>query len=171
MGLGVSAGGPKWQDTDSLQMPEPTKGELIAIRRSRLGWSQTDLAERAGVSLGTVLRIEKDRNTQRINFDAVIAALEAEEGLVAHGLVSAPKALPPLAMTSPDHPPSTDSGEGGAGDPATARIRELETVVEAQGREITAMRNVLDSLLRVATDSTKAGKAPATKTGRGKGDR
>lgn len=59
-------------------------GENIALRRNRLGWKQRLLAANAGVSLATVLKIEKDRNVRVDMLRAVEAALttgEAERGL------------------------------------------------------------------------------------------
>lgn len=60
-------------------MSDLSEGELVARRRKKLRLNQQALAKLAGISLGTMLRIEKDRNTQRENFDAVIAALVREE--------------------------------------------------------------------------------------------
>lgn len=60
-------------------MTELTPGEQLARRRKAIGWNQRTLAKKAGVALGTVLRVEKDRNTQRSNYDAISAAILKEE--------------------------------------------------------------------------------------------
>lgn len=50
-------------------------GDLIADGRRRLRWSQSDLAQRAGVSRQWVSQVENGKTT--VGFDLVLAALHA----------------------------------------------------------------------------------------------
>ena len=50
-------------------------GDLIADGRRRLRWSQSDLAQRAGVSRQWVSQVENGKAT--VGFDLVLAALHA----------------------------------------------------------------------------------------------
>jgi transcriptional regulator with XRE-family HTH domain len=56
-----------------------TDGERIALRRRRLGWKQEKLSDAAGVSLTTLVQIEKDRNVRVDRLRAVEAALDKAE--------------------------------------------------------------------------------------------
>lgn len=55
------------------------EGEQVVLRRKRLGWSQDDLGEAAGLSRSAVWKVEKAKNVEKHTYDAVIAALEKEE--------------------------------------------------------------------------------------------
>lgn len=54
-------------------------GQGVQQRRAALGWSQMDLAVRAGVSIDTVLNLEKGRNVHLMSLEKVITALEQGE--------------------------------------------------------------------------------------------
>lgn len=64
---------------DSRAVADFTEGELIALRRDKLGWTQEDLGKQIGVSQSTILRVEKGTNQQRPNYIAALAVIEKEE--------------------------------------------------------------------------------------------
>lgn len=64
---------------DSGAVADFTEGQLIALRRDKLGWTQEDLANAIGVSQSTILRVEKGTNQQRPNYLAALAVIEKEE--------------------------------------------------------------------------------------------
>lgn len=98
-------------------MAEFTKGQLIALRRDKLGWTQLDLADKMGVSRSTVLRIEKDTNRQPTNYAAAWAAIEKEE--TKRGL------RPTLSAGSGTTDPSMKEG-----DDAAAKLRRVDVRLE-----------------------------------------
>ncbi|MGW3986931.1 helix-turn-helix transcriptional regulator [Streptomyces sp. NPDC004830] len=50
-------------------------GDTIRVARKRRGWSQTDLAERAGVSRPTIARIEANRDVTTTTVAKITQAL------------------------------------------------------------------------------------------------
>lgn len=58
----------------SRQLP-PSPGDSVSEARKALGWSQRELAERAGVSRPTVARIEAGQQVRVGTLNAVAAAL------------------------------------------------------------------------------------------------
>jgi transcriptional regulator with XRE-family HTH domain len=50
-------------------------GDTIRVARKRRGWSQTDLAERAGVSRPTIARIEANRDVTTATVAKITQAL------------------------------------------------------------------------------------------------
>lgn len=96
---------------------EPSAGERVALRRNRLGWKQRTLAEAAGVSLTTVVQIEKDRGVRTESLRAVLSALEqAEKG---------PTLSPPPGTTDL----STKEGVDAAHTRQRLRLETLEVVL------------------------------------------
>lgn len=167
---------PETQDNARAPMTDASEGERIALRRSRLGWSQTDLATRAGVSLGTVLRIEKDRNVRRDNWTSVIGALDAGEaaralpaleldmtlgGRIGSGFASL---QPSLETTRPrdlsrhggeyqsDFPRGADAPESAA----ETRIRELEQQLAAEQAAHAEMRALATRLTDILATRLEA---------------
>jgi transcriptional regulator with XRE-family HTH domain len=154
-------------------------GKVLALRRERLGWKQEALAARAGVSLSTVVRAEKDRNVRRDMWLAVESALAAEEssrGLGALQLVTrSDQRHQTSPLTSSVHGASTNRENipkgSGEDDPASTRIRELEDRLERQGEQIQELRDMLKRLARIATKRAESGPARKNQTGRGGPDR
>lgn len=59
------------------------KGRHIRAARAWLGWGQQELAERSGVSLPTVTRLEKDIGEPELRtLEKIAAAFEAEGGMI-----------------------------------------------------------------------------------------
>jgi transcriptional regulator with XRE-family HTH domain len=106
---------------------EPTEGERIALRRNRLGWKQGVLAERAKVSLNTVVSIEKDRGVRTESLRAVLAALDAAE--------AKPTRRGDLVRHSGEYQSSASMKEG-ADVPASARLADIrKRLANIQGRQ------------------------------------
>lgn len=120
------------------------------------------LAALTGLNKGTLSRLERGEIDPKYSTLERIA--EALGVPVAH-LVTPPSASQPIAMTGSVTPLGTNLED----DAVTPSTRELAATVEAQGREIADLRNVLDTLLKVAGKQTsKASHVPAR---RGKGNR
>jgi transcriptional regulator with XRE-family HTH domain len=97
---------------------EPSDGERIALRRNRLGWKQRALADAAGVSLTTVVQIEKDRGVRTESLRAVLAALDAAEK------------KPAPRVTSPDRPVRDDAASTKEGADAATKLRVADARLE-----------------------------------------
>lgn len=104
--MAVTAGLGSWEDPPTV-MSDISEGEQIARRRKKLGWNQRELSKRSGVGMSTVLRIEKDKNTQRQNYEAVIAALAQEEAARGVG----PTLSTPSGTTEPSHKEGVDAAQ------------------------------------------------------------
>lgn len=78
--------------SDAIRMPDvPTVGSVVrAARKARGIGSQTELAERAGISLDTVSRIERGENGTIDSLDAIAKALEFEDAVSMFRAVEAP---------------------------------------------------------------------------------
>lgn len=157
-----------------------TDGKLIALRRDRLGWKQETLAANAGVSLSTVLRVEKDKNVRRDIWLSIDRALQVEERT--RGLSTSldfgdqvSRLRHGSGLSGSVHPLSTNRENvpkgGEADDPATASTRELVARLDAQDRKIQALQNLLDSFVRSAAKQRGSGKAASDTPRRGKRDR
>jgi transcriptional regulator with XRE-family HTH domain len=57
-------------------MKKDISGEQLRAARAVLGWSMTDLAERAGVHRNTVFRLENDGQSYSHAAAAIVRALE-----------------------------------------------------------------------------------------------
>lgn len=53
--------------------------ELVAARRRELGISQRELADRAGITRDTILRIESEKTQQNFTIDSIVKLLHALE--------------------------------------------------------------------------------------------
>lgn len=125
--------------------PVLSAGEGIAVRRDRLGWSQQVLADKSGVGIATVGRIEKDKNIRTDRMAAVLAALDKEERK--RGLRGPTLSTPRSTTASP-----TEEGAD-----AITKLRELRAslqriealLVDSESAVALALRHVrreLDSL-------------------------
>lgn len=155
-------------------------GDVLRKLRKDKDWTLDELAEHSGVSRTTLWEVENGKLDARGSTLKRIAQAFGLDRLpepseLAPSLPKVPPKPPtPIrtGVTYFDHPSSTNrenipKGDD-AHDPATARISELEALVEAQGREIIAMRNVLDALLADVAAISKAAEASPR---RGKGHR
>lgn len=146
LGLEVDAGRAACHDARS--MSDLSEGELVARRRKKLRLNQQALAKLAGISLGTMLRIEKDRNTQRENFDAVIAALVREEKR--RGIAQQrPTVSAPPAITEP-------LKEGAADVSASAKLRQaLHRLERIEVFLVETLEDVRRAKADIADDSSE----------------
>jgi transcriptional regulator with XRE-family HTH domain len=78
--------------SDAIRMADvPTVGSVVrAARKARGIGSQTELADRAGLSLDTVSRIERGENGTIESLDAIAKALEYEDAVSMFRAVDAP---------------------------------------------------------------------------------
>ncbi|MGA4640590.1 helix-turn-helix domain-containing protein [Stutzerimonas stutzeri] len=58
--------------------PKLRPGELIRKKRTGLGWTQEQLAKKAGVSAHTVMRVEKGRGVDWMLMVALLDSVHAE---------------------------------------------------------------------------------------------
>lgn len=158
-------------------------GDVLRKLRKDRAWTLDDLAQASGVSRTTLWELENGKTDTRGSTLKRIAQAfgldrlpEPSELAPSLELVPRPKAEPHRdPLTDPDHRASTDGvtipkGDA-ADDPATARIRELESRIEAQDRKIAALQNVLDALVRSAAEQRQPRKAASDTPRRGKRDR
>jgi transcriptional regulator with XRE-family HTH domain len=117
---------------------EPSDGERVALRRNRLGWKQRALAEAAGVSLTTVVQIEKDRGVRTESLRAVLAALDAAE-------------KKPARVTQSGNPVRDDGPSTKEGADAETRIRLADARLE---RIETFLADTLEDVRRTRTELT-----------------
>jgi transcriptional regulator with XRE-family HTH domain len=117
---------------------EPSDGERVALRRNRLGWKQRALAEAAGVSLTTVVQIEKDRGVRTESLRAVLAALDAAEKR-------------PARVTRSDTPVGDDGPSMKEGADAETRIRLADARLE---RIETFLADTLEDVRRTRAELT-----------------
>lgn len=148
-------------------------GDVVRRLRKDLDLTLEELAARARVSKTTLAEIESGKGDPRLStLSRIGPALNTS---VAYLVADAAERHKLLAMTGPVNPASTNRDanipKGGAEDDAASLgPRELAARIEAQGRELEAMRNVLDSLAREATERGRPAKTPSTQTRRGKRD-
>jgi transcriptional regulator with XRE-family HTH domain len=104
-----------------------TFGELVRSRRRSLGWTQDELAARAGVSDRTVREIERNRRTShRRNVKALVAALSLSEQEM--GLFEGTARQGSEAISLRTEPTTSSSGLSTLLTPLVNRERETEII-------------------------------------------
>jgi len=104
-----------------------TFGELVRSRRRSLGWTQDELAARAGVSDRTVREIERNRRTShRRNVKALVAALSLSEQEM--GLFEGTARQGSEAISLRTEPATSSSGLSTLLTPLVNRERETEII-------------------------------------------
>lgn len=152
--LALAGGAERCHDSGNVL----SDSEKVAVRRNRLGWTQPDLATRAGVGPNTVWRLENKLNVTPANRAAILAALEAgenERGLTSLGLDTGRQdrlgsAHPRQSLEIVRAPDPIRQGDayqsdfprGAADATAEARIRELERQLDAEKAAHAEMRGL-----------------------------
>ena len=61
----------------AASLPTPTNYKLLRLARQIAGWSQQDLAERAGVDIGLISRLERGLRGRRTSYETLVRIARA----------------------------------------------------------------------------------------------
>ena len=103
-----------------------TIGERLRHLREMRGWNQKELAQRAGVSVGSITRYENGRNPRMPRMDVILnlaEALKVDPGELVNKTVS--------NAPSFDSSASKDSGQEPTGSSKSVNILDNQSMIEA----------------------------------------